>query len=237
MRLFCFPYAGGSAQIFRSWSTQLPPGVEVCPIHLPGRGLRLRDAPYSRLEPLLDRISEALIPQLERPYALFGHSMGAMISYELARRLRDAGVRQPLHLFLSGRRAPHLKDEEPPIHDLPAPEFLNAMYRLGGTDKAILENDELLGLMLPMLRADFELVETYRYLPGEPLDIPITAYGGLLDEEVSREQLAEWRQHTRESFSLHMLPGNHFFLTSAQNQLLRLLSLELTGLLGKLSQG
>src|SRR5689334_23170132 len=102
MRLFCFPYAGGSAQIFRSWSTQLPPGVEVCPIHLPGRGLRLRDAPYSRLEPLLDRISEALIPQLERPYALFGHSMGAMISYELARRLRDAGVRQPLHLFLSG---------------------------------------------------------------------------------------------------------------------------------------
>jgi medium-chain acyl-[acyl-carrier-protein] hydrolase len=231
LRLFCLPYAGGGAPIFRAWPTRLPPGIAVCPVHLPGRGRRLRESAYRQVGPLVQAIANAMTAQQQPPFAFFGHSMGAIIAFELACHLQKEYGLQPLHLFLSGWRAPHMPQDEPPISHLPEPAFLEQLTRLGGTDQAILENMEMVRLMLPTLRADFELVETYRYAPTPPLNCPITVFGGLADPEANREQLAAWRQHTAGKFALHMLPGDHFFLLKSQDQFLPLLSDELTGMM------
>jgi len=219
LRLFCFPYAGGGALSFRGWGTQLPPAVEVCPIELPGRGMRLKEAPFTRLVPLVEAVVEALLPYLDKPFAFFGHSMGALISFEVARRLRRDQALNPVHLFVSGRRAPQWPDPDPPIHALPEAEFLGELRRLNGTPEAVLASRELMQLLLPVLRADFAVLETYRYEPASPLECPIAAFGGLQDPEVACETLEAWRQQTRSDFSLQMLPGDHFFLHTSQSLL------------------
>jgi len=227
LRLFCFPYAGGGTLSFRTWSDSLPSTVEVCSIELPGRGTQIRSVPFTRLEPLVQVIAQALLPHLDKPFAFFGHSMGALISFELARLLRKQNEQEPVHLFVSGRHAPQTPSQEPPIHTLPEPAFLDKLRRLNGTPKAVLENVELMQLLLPILRADFAIVETYVYATESPLNCPITAFGGLQDVEVSFDQLQAWRQQTNASFSLQMLPGDHFFVHSAQALLLQSLAQQL----------
>jgi medium-chain acyl-[acyl-carrier-protein] hydrolase len=224
LRLFCFPYAGGSAQIFRSWSQRLPPSVEVCAVQLPGRGNRLREPPCTDLDTLVRTLAEALLSYLDKPFAFFGHSMGALICFELAHRLRERESPGPIQLFVSSHRAPQLDRDGPASYDLPEPEFLEELRRINGTPREVLEHPELIQLMLPFLRADFELVQAYRYPPRPPLDTPITALGGLRDEDVSREQLAGWREQTTAQFSLHMLPGDHFFIQTSEALLLEVLS-------------
>jgi medium-chain acyl-[acyl-carrier-protein] hydrolase len=227
LRLFCFPYAGGGANIFRTWQDNLPPTVEVCPVQLPGREKRLLEPPFTNLRLLVEAARRALLPYLDRPFAFFGHSMGATISFELARSLYQEQNLNPVHLFVSGRRAPQLPETHALTYDLPQKEFLEELRRLKGTPAEILEHPELMELMLPLLRADFELVQTYHYLAGPPQRCPITAFGGLHDEEVSRADLEAWREQTTTAFSLHMLPGDHFFLHTAQPPLLKTLALEL----------
>ena len=222
LRLFCFPYAGGGAEIYRLWPQNLPSEVEVCVAQLPGRGTRLREQPFTSLDALVEAATEAIAPWLDKPFALFGHSMGAMISFELARRLRDQDGPQPAHLFVSGRRAPQLPNNEPITYNLPEAELGQILLRLNGTPKEVLEHPELMELMLPLLRADFSVVETYVYRPDVPLDCPLTAFGGLRDSEVSREQVEAWREQTTSEFALRMLPGGHFFLNDAQSQTLLL---------------
>jgi medium-chain acyl-[acyl-carrier-protein] hydrolase len=230
LRLFCFPYAGGSALNFRGWANQLPVTVELCPIELPGRGLRMKEKPFARMLPLMQAIAPSLLPYLNQPFAFFGHSMGALVGFELARLLRRAYGCSPSHLFVSGRRAPQVPDSDPPIHTLPNSEFLQELRRLNGTPEAVLQNDELMQLLLPTLRADFAVLETYVYTPKPPLDCPITAFGGLQDPEVCCEVLEAWREQTRAAFSLHMFPGDHFFLHTAQSLLLQSLNQTLTQL-------
>lgn len=227
LRLFCFAYAGSSASIFRLWSDSLPTTIEVCPIELPGRGSRLRLAPFTRLDTLVSAIAQALLPYLDKPFAFFGHSMGGLISFELARLLRTEHGLVPFHLFISGRRAPQIPALSPPIHALPEPAFLEELRLLDGTPKAVLENAELMQLLLPTLRADFAVIETYVYAAEPALDCPITAFGGLQDSSVSCDDLEAWREQTSASFSRQMFPGNHFFLHSAQPLLLMNLSQEL----------
>ncbi len=222
LRLFCFPYAGASAAIYRTWHQKLPPTVEVRAVELPGRGTRLREKPFLGLLPLVEHLGEALEPYLDRPFAFFGHSMGALIAFELARLLRREGRTLPLHLFVSGHRAPHLPSKHRPIHSLPEPEFLQELKNLEGTPEAVLENSELMELLSPVLRADFSVCETYYYHTEEPLSCPITAFGGTDDRDVDRSMLEPWREHTTGEFRLHMLPGNHFFLQTSEEQLLRL---------------
>lgn len=229
MRLFCFPYAGGSALIYRNWPERLISEVEVCAINLPGRAQRLREAPYTRLSLLVEELAPAVRPFLDKPFAFFGHSMGAMISFELARHLRREQALAPAHLFLSGRGAPHLvKEADTPTFDLPDEEFVRELRRLKGTPQEVLDNPELMQLMIPLLRADFTVCQTYEYRQEPPLDCPITAFGGLQDKEVPREQLEGWREHTSSTFRLVMLPGDHFFLNSQREVLLRILSQELS---------
>jgi medium-chain acyl-[acyl-carrier-protein] hydrolase len=233
LRLFCFPYAGGSALIYRKWADQLPSNVEVCPVQLPGRGARLREAPFTNLVPLVERAAVELAPLLDKPFVFFGHSMGAMISFELARRLRSDHRVEPAHLFVSGRRAPRIPIEDAITYNLPAPEFIEELKRLNGTPREVLEHPELMQLMMPILRADFEISQTYRYQASSPLTCPITAIGGIQDDEVPREYLQAWRDETASSFKLRMLPGDHFFLQTSESLLLGILSRELQDITNK----
>lgn len=227
LRLFCFHYAGGGASVFRTWSYSLPQSVEVCAIEFPGRGMRRRESPFTQLEPLVQHLASPLLPYLDKPFAFFGHSMGGLVSFELTRLLRREYGVSPVHLFVSGHRAPQVPDPNPPIHALPESEFLQELRRFNGTPEAVLENAELMQLFLPTLRADFAVVETYAYAPELPLDCPITAFGGLQDREVSCNELEAWREQTNASFVLEMFPGDHFFLHSVEPLLLQSLSQKL----------
>jgi medium-chain acyl-[acyl-carrier-protein] hydrolase len=153
--------------------------------------------------------------------------MGALIGFELARALRAAGEPGPVHLIVSGFRAPHLPDRHPAVHELPDDELVARLRRLGGTPPEVLREPELLELMLPLLRADLGICETYRYEAGEPLDCSLTAFGGVEDREVNREELSAWESHGRGPFALHMFPGGHFFLQTAQTLVLRILARDL----------
>lgn len=219
MRLFCFPFAGGSAAVFRTWSQGLPPAVEVCAVQPPGRERRMSEAPFRRLDALVEAVAEAMEPLLDRPFAFFGHSMGAKVAFELAQRQRHRGRPQPSRLFVSGSRAPHMPDDEPPLHALPDDELIQELHELGGTPREVLDNDELMRLLLPLLRADFEVNETYDPASHEPLDCPLSAFGGLRDPEVPPETVEGWREHTRGAFRRRMFEGHHFFLLEQQQEL------------------
>jgi medium-chain acyl-[acyl-carrier-protein] hydrolase len=230
LRMFCFPYAGGGASIYRGWAGSLPADLEVCPVQIPGRESRLRDQPYDRLEPMIRALADILPQYLDLPFVFFGHSMGALISYELTRELRRRGQPLPLHLFVSGRRAPHVPPRENPIHDLPDQEFFEELRRLNGTPEEVLQHEELMKLLTPILRADFAVNETYVYTEEPPLDQGISAFGGLGDEEISREDVAAWSDHTRGRFRLRMLPGDHFFINSGKDLVLESVARDLAEL-------
>jgi medium-chain acyl-[acyl-carrier-protein] hydrolase len=233
LRLFCFPYAGGTSQIYRGWDQHLPPTVEVIPVELPGRASRLREPAFVRLLDLVHALTPAMAPIVDLPFALFGHSMGAIIAFELARDLRRVLGREPEVLCVSGRRAPQVPSDKPPTYDLPKDGFISEVKRIGGTPREVLEQAELMELVSPLLRADFQLIETYEYTAGAPLVCPITTYGGLADNEETGELLSMWRSQTTSGFALHMLPGDHFFLRTSQTRLLGLLSRQLKDVLAR----
>ncbi|MBD2773047.1 thioesterase II family protein [Iningainema tapete] len=236
MRLFCFPYAGGRSLIFRSWFNSLPKSIEVCPIELPGRGTQIGIAPFSQLEPLVSALAPALLPHLDKPFAFFGHSMGALVCFELARLLRKQYSLEPIHLFVSGQGAPQIPDPDRSIHTLNEPEFIEKLRSLNATPKAVLENTELMQLLIiPVLRADFAVAETYVYTAEPPLNCPITAFGGLQDSEVSGSELQGWQEQTNAAFSLQMFKGDHFFIHSAQSLVLQFLSQELQQSINKIN--
>jgi len=227
-RLFCLPYAGGSALIFRDWHRSLPEFVEVLPLQLPGKGRRFQEPPLRSIGEIAGLLAEDLLPLFrEKPFAFFGHSMGAIIGYELARRLRGQHGLRPLTLMASGRMAPHVLDREPPMFNLPHDEFIAKLRRLNGTPHEVLECAELMEVMAPLLRADLEAIETYVYQPGLRLDCPILAFGGDHDPDVSQSDIEAWGHHTSAEFRMKMFAGDHFFLHPQQEELLKDLTGEL----------
>lgn len=226
VRLFCFPYSGASASLYFSWRDRLP-GVEVCPVELPGHGSRLAESPYNDLASLVPVAAQGLLPALDRPFAFFGHSMGALLSFELARFLRREHALSPVHLFVSGHGAPHVPDHHERVYSLPEPQFIEKLREMDGTPAEVLDNAEFRALLLPILRADFAMSETYTYRPDRPLDCPLTALGGLQDKHTSRESLDAWRVHTSGRFVLRMFPGSHFFLNTAQPLVLQAVAQDL----------
>ncbi|HEX8456603.1 MAG TPA: alpha/beta fold hydrolase [Pyrinomonadaceae bacterium] len=225
-RLFCFPYAGGGSLLFRRWLPYLKGAVELCAAQLPGRETRMRESPVSELRVLVDALAREIKPFLDRPYAFFGHSMGALVAFELARRLRDEGMVEPMHLFLSGRRAPQLPKTDRALHTLPEAEFIEEVIRLNGTPREVLSHPELMQILIPLLRADFAVCQTYEYAPHAPLRSSITALGGLHDEWIDHASLDAWREHTTANFAVRMFPGDHFFLNQTP-ELPRLIAREL----------
>ena len=221
LRLFCFPYAGGSMANFRTWADGLPATVEVWAATLPGRGAYLNVPTFTRIEPLVQAMMQVILPYLDRPFAFYGHSLGALISFELAR------LRCPEHLFISGRWAPQDANPDLPSYDLPEDKFMEEVRRLNGIPAELLEQQEILELLLPALRADLEVNETYTYVPAPPLNCPISAFGGLQDPKADRNALIGWKKQTTASFIVRMLMGDHFFLQMQQPLLLAMLSQEL----------
>lgn len=228
MRLFLFPYAGGSPTAFNKWNTKLPNKVETWIAFYPGRGSRYNEPPISDLAALVDKIHENIQPLLDKPFAFFGHSMGGLVAFELARRLRNSQSSQPSLLFISGCPAPHLPKYGRPIHNLPDAQFLNSLRELNGTPAEVMNHSELMELLLPALRADFATVENYHYVSnGQKLACPITALGGLDDWRIGRERMEGWSLHTSTEFSSQYFPGDHFFINSSVDAVLASIALEL----------
>ena len=227
LRLFCFPYAGGSDQIFRNWGVSLPRQIEVCPALLPGRGVRLNTPAYTNLLALTREVANVIRPLLDLPFAFFGHSMGALISFELSRELRRLEQPQPLHLFLAAHTPPHVPRTREPKFNLSDSEIIERIKEINGTPAEILDHPELMAMMMPLLRADFEMVDSYTYVPDAPLNSPITVLGGLQDQDVTRESLQEWEKQTTGRFSLRMFPGDHFFVNTASSTIYQVLGREL----------
>jgi medium-chain acyl-[acyl-carrier-protein] hydrolase len=177
---------------------------------------------------LIQDLATTLAPYLDRPFAFFGHSMGTLIAFELARYLRRENMAQPLHLFASGHRAPHLPDPEPPLYQMPDDDFVRELNRrFDGIPKPVMQNPELLALFLPVMRADATLIDTYQYVDEPALACPITVYGGDDDPSVNDSELNGWRLQTQDAFRLTMFAGGHFFIQSAQAQVVQTLSHEL----------
>jgi surfactin synthase thioesterase subunit len=226
LRLFCFPYAGGGASVFRAWSEVLPSNVEVCAVQPPGRETRIGELAFKRMDPLIADLVEAIEPLLDRPFVFYGHSMGALVAFELTRHLRREGKPQPERLLLAAFRAPQLPNPNIKIYHLPD-EVLKVVLSKDGTPQRILQNDELMKVMLPTLRADFELCDTYEYRAEAPLGCPISVFGGLEDVRISASDLDGWRAHSEVACSFTRLPGGHFFVHSAQDLLLAAIAEEL----------
>ncbi|MBI4861038.1 MAG: thioesterase [Candidatus Riflebacteria bacterium] len=220
LRLICFPYAGGGATTYRSWAGALPRHVELLAVQPPGREGRFSHPPFTRLEPLMDAMVPALDPWLDRPFALFGHSLGCLLAFELARRLTRGGRTGPVHLFVSARGAPALPPRTPRATPLSDQEFIAGLRRYEGTSEQVLADPELLELLLPVLRADFTVNETYEYRPGEALGCPISACGGASDPDVTVADLEAWQGETRGPFRVRTFPGGHFYLFSRQHDLM-----------------
>jgi len=224
LRLFCFPYGGAGASIFRAWPQSLPEAVEVCAVQLPGRETRLREEPFTDVPGVVRTLAQALAPRLTVPFAFFGHSLGAFIGFELARELRKQNAGVPIHMFVSGQRAPQIPAPLPPLYQLPDGEFIEAMQRrYNGIPAVVRQSVELMQVLLPLLRADFTMNDTYAYVDDRPLDCPISCFGGQQDPETTKETLAAWGRQTRGAFALKMFPGGHFFLESARALLLQAL--------------
>ena len=229
--MFCFPYAGGGAAVYDTWPSALPAGVEVACTQLPGRENRFLEPPFIRIEPLVRALMAALVSSMDRPFAFFGHSMGALIAFELARELRRQNRVSPLRLYVSAHRAPQPPKPTRALHRLPDAEFWAEMRRLDGTPHEILQDPELRQLLLPALRADFALCETHSYVSERPLDCPIVAFGGLDDRNVCRDELEAWREQSLAPLALYMMSGNHFFIHTARTMLLQTLAQNLAQLL------
>ena len=195
VRLFCLPYAGGGASMFRDWPAALPRALDLRPVRLPGREDRLREPPHTSLPALVDEVAGAIGPLLDWRFALFGHSMGALVAFELAREVRRRGA-APQWLFVAGCRAPH-RLAPSGLSGLPDARFVSALnLKYGGIPDAFLNAPELLEFFLPVVRADLSLVDSYCYQPEPPLDCPISGFGGIDDPNVGRDELRAWREHT-----------------------------------------
>lgn len=226
LRLFCFPYAGGAASAFRTWTKDIPEDIEICPVQLPGRETRFSEPAFTKFPPLLEAMEPALLPYLDKPFAFFGHSMGALIGFELARYLHDKHDLSPCHFFVSARRAPQLPEPHP-LYNLPEFMFIEELRRLNGTPEAVFKSRELLAILLPILRADFTLCDTYNYQQAPLLSCPITAFGGTKDQKAQRDELDAWRIHTQREFSLHIFHGHHFFINDARSEILKIIAQQL----------
>lgn len=227
VRLFCLPHAGSGPRMFLPWADCLSEAIELWLITLPGHGQRMR-------EPLLRRMGDVVaevggrFPVDGKPFALFGHSMGALIAFELTRFLEKEQGAAPVHLFVSACRAPHIAASKPPLHELPPVRLWEHLRVLGGTPPEVLASTKLRRLLAPVVRADLQVYENYTCVPSSVSPFPIGAFGGLEDRSVALADLGAWKLHTGHSFSLDLLPGDHFYLYRADTPLFRMLSDRLT---------
>lgn len=212
IKLFCFPYAGGSATVFNKWRTYLNPDIQLVPLELAGRGARFKESFYQSITEAVNDLYDRMDFKTNLPYAVFGHSMGSILAYELCRKIAADNQKGPAHIFVSGMYPPHIKKERKILHKLPLAEFKEEIIKIGGTPQEIFENQELMDFFVPILKADYKIYETYEFLPDDTkFDCGITAFNGLSDKPTFAEML-EWGKHTSDSSKLYQYEGGHFFI-------------------------
>ncbi|NEA46423.1 thioesterase [Streptomyces sp. SID10815] len=211
VELLCLPHAGAGASAYRAWATGLEhSGVAACPVQPPGRERRRDEPPFTDVRPLARALADEIAEVITGPFALFGHSTGALCAFETARQLRRIGGPRPVHLFVSGRPAPHLPLDRHDLAGMTLPELTETLRRLGGTPESVLSQQGLLAALQPVLAADFSVNEAYDHRAEPALDIPFTAFAGEQDGGAGPRDTAAWAEHTTESFRLHVLEGGHF---------------------------
>lgn len=219
MRMFCFPYAGGGASIFRNWSGEFGPAVEVCAVQPPGRETRFSDPLIDDVHELVRRLLPSMALLFDRPFVFFGYSTGALVAFELIRELRKQQMPLPDHLVVAAARAPHIP-EPSPLHHLPEEEFLRELQRFSGTPEEILQDRDLMNVYVPIIRADLALEETYAFQEEPPINVPVTAFYGVRDDETPKAVMEPWGTHTTSPFELISMPGDHFFIRTATRPLM-----------------
>lgn len=220
LRLICSHYAGGGASAFYQWQKYLPANIEVAAIQLPGRESRFGESLFNNMKDIINELCENFTSCLDKPFILFGHSLGALICFELTRKLQKQALLLPEHLILSGCKAPHIQRRRKAIHTLPDKEFIKELMQYNGMPNEILDCEEILNLFLPIIRADFTVSETYCYTDVDILPVNITAISGCHDSTVLEADMKEWSRYTCKNFSHFSLEGDHFFIKSAQEKLL-----------------
>ncbi|GAA1928090.1 thioesterase II family protein [Streptantibioticus ferralitis] len=210
IRLLCLPHSGAGASSYRAWGADLPDWIGLSPIQPPGRETRRQETPLSEVGPLVAALAEDVAAVVEKPYAVMGHSTGAICAFELCRQLRRIGASQPVHLFVAGRRAPQVGERPSRLEELTIEELAEILRHHGGTPEWVLNDPAMLRMLHPLLIADFAVSEAYRYTPEPPLDIPITAFAATDDPRATVAQLTAWEEQTTEKFTLHQLEGDHF---------------------------
>lgn len=233
LRLFCVPYAGVGPSAFRGWAQSLPPSIEVLHVLTPGRESRLRETAVANVAALAHEIASAIAPFSHAPFALFGHSLGGLIAFEVARALREEGLGTPVRLFASACRAPHVPYPFEPLHRLDEEQLLLALNDRydGSVPKEVMEDRELRALLVPALRADLTALETYQHRRDRPLDCPISVFGGTLDRTIAREALTAWSAHSTRAVRLRLFEGGHFYLQSGRQALLSEITADLSTVL------
>ena len=231
LRLYCFCYAGGNALSFIPWQALLDPVIEVCAIQLPGRGVRMAEPPYTSLPLLIEAIADAIGHQSKMPFAFFGHSLGALLAFELARYCKRNYLPMPEHLFVSGCDAPQYRDPPKGLHKLSDDALIDTLKDYDGTPPEILANRELMALVLPTIRADFSLVENYVYRVSPPLSMPITVLAGKQDERTSLDQVEGWAKESVNTCDIQWFKGNHFFINTERDEVVQCVNDALTTLM------
>jgi len=234
VRLYCLPYTGGGAAVYRSWRTHLPPGVELWVLRPPGADGRRHERPFHRLMPLVDALEDALGPHLDLPYGIFGHSVGAITGYEVARRLEQSGS-GPRHLWVSAHRAPHLRQSAPLVHLAPDDVILSRLRRLGGGLETSAESGESVSELLANIRAELAASETYRHVDPTPLRCALSAFGGLDDQIVPAATIDEWKLASAGPFRAQLFDGSHYYWVADPAPLLREIGADLRDSFAELS--
>lgn len=233
IKLFCFPFAGGAAAAFNPWKPLLADHIELRNVELAGRGRRIREPLYDSIPEAVDDVYNIIKEELDKgPYALYGHSMGSVITFELAYKIRENNLPEPIHIFFSGRGAPHMPtDDKKKHHLMPDDEFKREMITLGGMSDEFFKHPELLEVFLPLLRGDFKVHENYQYTEKPArLNCSITVLNGTEDEEVLPEEIEEWRKHTDHDCIIHNFPGDHFFINKEKEAIVNIINSTLTPL-------
>ncbi len=232
-RVFCFAHAGGSADSFMTWREQLPPSIDLAAVQYPGRGRRIDDEPIQEIDEIVEKVTEALMPLTDVPYVLFGHSLGALLAFETARRLVTAG-RSPRLLVASACRSPSLLPSPAVVKaaSLDGLHFINAIRAFGGIPAEIANDHDVLDIVTPIIRSDFKLVANYRYRPGRRLPVPILVANGSSDQHTSPANLEGWALESTEEVEFRTFEGGHFYLEDDENRdlLIDAIASELDGL-------
>jgi medium-chain acyl-[acyl-carrier-protein] hydrolase len=226
IRLFTFAHAGGGASVFSNWNKALP-GVHVLAARLPGRESRIAETAHSAMDTLTDALAEQIAPRLDRPFVFYGHSLGGLIAFELAHRLRELGLRQPERLLIGAYRSPDRKSPHPQLHALTDTDLVTGLKRYDSMPQSIIGSPELMALLTPMLRADFSLFETYAYRERTPLDRPIVVYYGNDDRMIEPAEMDGWRTKSNAHVRLHPIDAGHFFHLGNETELLELVAKEM----------